>query len=205
MKFVMVLETHSRAVVRKRLRKTSGPALSGHQQLPCTMQDNLSPAVEGQPSSRNGSLSKSRSILSARELWGWTLGGVQFTGMWCCVVRRGSLQRLRSSCANRTVYFWFQTFALFWMSYSFFRVIHRRLNIICRRFGTLCSILIGGVSRKTLHRRWRWNWQIVPKRRRITFRRRGVTQKEEYTIVYCHNTVEAGKIQPEEFVRVVRS
>ena len=30
--------------------------------------------------------------------------------------------------------------------YSFFWVISRRLNFICRRFGTLCSIFIGGVS-----------------------------------------------------------
>jgi hypothetical protein len=32
---------------------------------------------------------------------------------------------------------WFQTFAVFWM-YAFFWVIPRRLNFICRRFGTLC-------------------------------------------------------------------
>jgi hypothetical protein len=32
--------------------------------------------------------------------------------------------------------------------YSFFWVITRRLNFMCRRFGTLCSIFIGGVSRK---------------------------------------------------------
>jgi len=35
-------------------------------------------------------------------------------------------------------YFWFQTFALFWMLYAFFWVIPRHLNIICRLFGTLC-------------------------------------------------------------------
>jgi len=33
---------------------------------------------------------------------------------------------------------WFQTFAMFWMLYAFFWVISRRLNFICRRFGTLC-------------------------------------------------------------------
>ena len=33
--------------------------------------------------------------------------------------------------------FWFQTFAVFWMLYTFFWVIPRRLNFICRRFGTL--------------------------------------------------------------------
>jgi hypothetical protein len=30
-----------------------------------------------------------------------------------------------------------------WMWYVFFWVIPRRLNFICRRFGTLCSIFIG--------------------------------------------------------------
>jgi len=33
---------------------------------------------------------------------------------------------------------WFQTFAVFWMLYTFFWVIPRRLNFTCRRFGTLC-------------------------------------------------------------------
>jgi hypothetical protein len=33
---------------------------------------------------------------------------------------------------------WFQTFAVFWMLYAFFWIIPRRLNFICRRFGTLC-------------------------------------------------------------------
>jgi hypothetical protein len=35
-------------------------------------------------------------------------------------------------------YSWFQTFAVFCMLYDSFRVIPRRLNFICRRFGTLC-------------------------------------------------------------------
>jgi hypothetical protein len=42
-------------------------------------------------------------------------------------------------------YFWFHTFAVFWMLHSFFCTIPRRLNFICRRFGTPCSIFIGGV------------------------------------------------------------
>jgi len=37
----------------------------------------------------------------------------------------------------------FQTFAVFWMLYAFFWVIPRRLNFICRRFETFCSIFIG--------------------------------------------------------------
>jgi hypothetical protein len=32
--------------------------------------------------------------------------------------------------------------------YSFFWVIPGHLNFICRRFGTLCSFFMGGVSRK---------------------------------------------------------
>ena len=38
-----------------------------------------------------------------------------------------------------------KTFAVFWILYSFFCVIPRRLNFMCRRFGTLCSIFIVGV------------------------------------------------------------
>ena len=44
---------------------------------------------------------------------------------------------------NNGGYSWFQTFALFWMLCAFFWVITRRLNFIWRRFGTLCSIIIG--------------------------------------------------------------
>ena len=32
---------------------------------------------------------------------------------------------------------WFQTFVMFWLLYTFFWVIPRRLNFMCRRFGTL--------------------------------------------------------------------
>ena len=34
------------------------------------------------------------------------------------------------------------------MLYSFFSVIPRRTNVICRRFGTLCFICTGGVRTK---------------------------------------------------------
>ena len=37
----------------------------------------------------------------------------------------------------------FRTFVLFWMLHAFFWIILRRLNFICRRFGTLCSIFTG--------------------------------------------------------------
>ena len=38
---------------------------------------------------------------------------------------------------RQTLYYWFQTFVLFWMFYSFFWVILRSLNFMCRLFGTL--------------------------------------------------------------------
>jgi len=31
-------------------------------------------------------------------------------------------------------------------------------------------------------RLWRWNWQSVPKRRHIKFRRQGITQKKVYNM-----------------------
>ena len=42
----------------------------------------------------------------------------------------------------------FITFAVFRILYSFFWVIPRLLQFMCRRFGTPCSVLIAGVSRK---------------------------------------------------------
>ena len=54
--------------------------------------------------------------------------------------------------------------------YAFFWVIPRRLNFICRRFGTLFH----------LHRPV--GMKYVPKRRHIKFRRRGITQKKAYNI-----------------------
>jgi hypothetical protein len=72
-------------------------------------------------------------------------------------------------------YSWFQTFALFWMLFSFFWVLLRRLNFICRRFETHTQF-----HRRRLHCLWRWNRHGVPKRRHIKFRRRGITQKKEY-------------------------
>ena len=75
----------------------------------------------------------------------------------------------------------FQTFAVFWTSYSFFWVNSRRLNFMCRRLGTLCPICIRGVS-TSLHHLWRWKRQGVPKRRQVKFRRRRFTQKKENKI-----------------------
>ena len=42
------------------------------------------------------------------------------------------------SCCNMSMRSWFQTFAVFWMLYASLWVIPRRLNFMCRRFGTLC-------------------------------------------------------------------
>jgi len=56
---------------------------------------------------------------------------------------------------------------------AFFWVIPRRLNFICRRFGALFLF--------HLHRPMKME-QIVPKRRHIKFRRRGIIQKKAYRI-----------------------
>jgi hypothetical protein len=85
------------------------------------------------------------------------------------------------------------------MLYSFFWVIPRRLNFMFRRFRTFCSIFIGRVFEDrtdSVPKRWhikfrrrgitqneeynRWNKHSVPKRRYIKFRRRGITQKKAY-------------------------
>jgi len=93
------------------------------------------------------------------------------------------------------------------MLYAFFWVIPRRLNFICRRFGTLClfhlhrgigvewpclrnvGVFTGkkGLARtfsghSTPIRLWRWNRQSVLKCRHIKFRRRGITQKKAYNM-----------------------
>ena len=87
------------------------------------------------------------------------------------------------------------------MLYSFFRVITRRLNFICRRFRRLSlsfhwlrpfssqaffppvnTSTFLKLSHSTSIRLWRWNRQSVPKRRHIKFRRRGITQKKGYNI-----------------------
>ena len=64
--------------------------------------------------------------------------------------------------------------------YALFWVIPRRLNFLCRRFETLCSIFID------MYLRVEWSRlgteQSVPKRRHIKFRRRGATQKKAYNI-----------------------
>ena len=70
------------------------------------------------------------------------------------------------------------------MLYAFFWVITRRLEFICRRFGTLCLFHLHrqvDVSRMKVE-------QSVPKRRHINSRRRVITQKKAYNI---QNTAKA--------------
>jgi len=64
---------------------------------------------------------------------------------------------------------------------DFFWVIPRRLNFICRRFGTLFH-LHRQVGMKYLPAYEDGTKQSVPKRRHIKFRLRGITQKKAYNI-----------------------
>ena len=51
----------------------------------------------------------------------------------------------------------FQSFAVFCMLYAFFWVITRRLEFICRRFGTLCLFHLhrqADVSRMNWDKKW---------------------------------------------------
>ena len=73
------------------------------------------------------------------------------------------------------------TLQLLYRLYSFFWVIARLLNFICRRFETLYSIFIGGVSTTTPVTPPLKMEQVVLKRRHIKFRRRGFTQKTQYS------------------------
>jgi len=77
------------------------------------------------------------------------------------------------------------------MVYSFFWVIPRRMNFMCRCFGTVCLFHLHRWckhhlwrwNRQSLHHLWRWNRQNVLKHRHIKFIRRGITQKKEYKIL----------------------
>jgi hypothetical protein len=112
------------------------------------------------------------------RVWNWLKCGYDF----CCQICDG--------CA-------FQTFAIFWLLYSYFRVISRRLNFMCRRFGTPCSIFIGGILKPSMKTEQTVsletsaykiqtpgirNRQSVPKRRRIKFGLQGIIQKWEYVL-----------------------
>jgi len=75
--------------------------------------------------------------------------------------------------------------------YAFFWVIPRRLEFICRRFGTLRLFHLHrqvDVILLTSTCLWRWNRQSVPKRPHINSRRQGITQKKAYNL---QNTTKA--------------
>ena len=76
------------------------------------------------------------------------------------------------------------------MLYSFFWVIPRRLNFMCRCFGTLCSIFIGRFNK--IYENGTYS---VPKRRHIKFRRRGITKKKEYKVLNVKKP-RCGKLNP---------
>jgi len=56
----------------------------------------------------------------------------------CVVVLLGKVSKQAWSALIKLSLPWFETFIVFWMLYAFFWVIPRRLNFICRRFGTPC-------------------------------------------------------------------
>jgi hypothetical protein len=63
--------------------------------------------------------------------------------------------------------------------YFFFRAITRRLNFMCRRFGTHCLFHLHRSCEKEEFTRPMKMEQSVPKRLYIKFRRLGITQKKE--------------------------
>jgi hypothetical protein len=69
-------------------------------------------------------------------------GSIEHVVIFCQPFHRKTENKRGNVCTSITSS-WFQTFAVFWMLYAFFWVIPRRLNFICRRFRTLCSIFIG--------------------------------------------------------------
>jgi len=92
----------------------------------------------------------------------------------------------------------FQTFAVFWMSCSFYWVIPGRLKFMCQRFGTLCQLNLHN-REAYLHRLWRWKLQcperLVRKiqapgnspKERIQHRRSGLQYKALITTyLICH-------------------
>ena len=112
------------------------------------------------------------------------------------VLRWRSSQRLRFlhqsiHCRvnwKTVVYSWFQTFAVLWMLYSFFWVIPRLLNFLCRRFGTLSVPFIGRLNKELnsscLNDLWRWNRVFRNIGTEIQTPRNHPKEKNT-TVVYC--------------------
>jgi len=85
------------------------------------------------------------------------------------------------------MYFWFQIFSMVWMLYALFWVISRRLNFICRCFGTHClSHLHRQIGMKNDYSFFipMKIEQSVPKCQHMKFRHRGITQKKAYDKMY---------------------
>ena len=80
----------------------------------------------------------------------WAAQGMRVGGGWGVIARADEGQKMwlrpATSLCKNIIFSWFQTFAVLWMLYSFLQVILRRLNFMCRRFGTLYFIFIRGVS-----------------------------------------------------------
>jgi len=68
--------------------------------------------------------------------------------------------------------------------YAIFWVIPRRLNFICRRFGTHCSIFTGGYVWRMLHTYppMKMEQTECSETSAYKIRRRGITQKKAYKI-----------------------
>ena len=91
---------------------------------------------------------------------------------------KASVIKLAYLYSNNSVS-WFPTFALLWMLCSLVFVIPRLLNFMWRRFGTLCSVFIGSVNKtRTLGTE-----HNVPKSSAVTFRHRGITQRNNAIIL----------------------
>ena len=111
-----------------------------------------------------------RSVTRVKNYW-----FLRFARTW---MRSGALREAEVATENAT---WLLKPCKYYMIagirvYSFFLVKPRRLNLMCWRFGTPCLF--------HLHRRCKLMppmemGRSVPKHRRIKFRRRGFTQKNE--------------------------
>jgi len=119
-------------------------------------------------------------MLGTREImflcWSWKLENI-YRGTCPCSLNYLIANRfLGIECVSIFVKTVFSTY--FSLLYSFFWVIPRRLNFMCRRFGTLFHLHRWCKQDESTcsHHLWIWNRQIIPKRRHVKFRRRGITR-----------------------------
>ena len=69
-------------------------------------------------------------------------------------INLAEIRSLWQADVSMEIKFFISKFAMFWMLYSVFWVIPRRLNFMCRHFRTLCSIVIDHVNKKN-------NWDEI--------------------------------------------